>query len=110
MRVTVIVITAAIIGAALALSACQHRLVAPTGENTVAVYPDEDTFNQMMKLKKQGGMAGMLGDLGKNFVSRQVDNGTPVRIVGSTERGYLIEITDGPEKGVTGFVSKESVE
>jgi len=52
----------------------------------------------------------MLGDLGKNFVAKQVDGGTPVRIVGTSDQGYLIEITDGPNKGMQGFVAKASVD
>ncbi len=110
MRTKVIIICAVIIGAALALAGCGHKLVAPAGEQSVAVYPTEDSYTQMLKLKSSGGVAGMLGDLGKNFVAKQVDGGTPIRIVGTSDQGYLIEITDGPNKGAQGFVAKASVD
>ncbi|MGH7865922.1 MAG: hypothetical protein ACREQB_13100 [Candidatus Binataceae bacterium] len=110
MRTKVIIICAFIIGAALALAGCGHKLMAPAGEQSVSVYPNEDAYMQMSKLKSSGGVAAMLGELGKNFVAKQVDGGTPVRIVGSTEQGYLVEITEGANKGVNGFVAKSSVE
>jgi len=92
------------------MAGCGHKLVAAKGEPTVAVYPNEEAYTRMLELRKQGGVAGMLGNLGQNFVARQVDDHTPVRIMGYTDKGYLIEVTDGPNKGLKGFVGKENVE
>jgi len=110
MRTKVIIICAVIIGAALAFAGCGHKLVAPAGQHSVAVYPSEDAFMKMAELKDQGGVAGMIGDLGQNFVARKVDGGTSVRIVGSSEHGYLIEVVEGPDKGLKGFVAKDGVD
>jgi hypothetical protein len=103
-----------LIGLALAMSlmlaGCQHRLIAAPGETSVAIYPDEQTFLKIADLKKQGGMAGMIGGLGQNFASKQVDNNTPVKIVSSDDQGYVVQVTDGPNAGTSGFVPKSSVQ
>ena len=91
------------------VTGCQHRLVAAPGETSVAVYPDEQTYEKIANLKKQGGMAGMIGGLGQNFATKQVDDKAPVRIVSSDDKGDVIEVTDGPSKGVSGFVPKSSI-
>lgn len=103
-------IAASIIGLSLLLAGCQHRLVAAAGETAVAVYPDEQTYQKIADLKKQGGMAGMIGGLGQSFATKQVDDKTPIRIVSSDDKGSVIEVTDGPNKGLTGFVPKSSVD
>lgn len=101
---------ASMIGLALLLAGCQHRLVAAPGETSVAVYPDEQTYDKIAGLKKEGGMAGMVGSLGQNLASKQVDDKTPVKIESSDDKGYIIEVTDGPNKGLKGFVPKSSVD
>lgn len=101
---------AGLLGLALLIAGCGHRLVAAPGEQTVAVYPDEGTYLRLAKLKKQGGMAGMLGGLGENFTAKQVDDKTPVEILSSDENGSMVEVTDGPNKGLKGFVAKNSVD
>ncbi len=98
------------IGLALLLAGCQHHVVAAPGETSVAIYPDEETYNKIANLKKQGGMAGMVGSLGQNFATKQVDDKTPVKIDSSDDKGYMIEVTDGPNKGLKGFVPKSSVD
>ncbi|MFZ0676965.1 hypothetical protein [Candidatus Binatus sp.] len=109
MRISTIVICAFVIGGALALAACGHKLVAHNGENTVAVYPDEDTFTKLVDLKRQGGVGGMIGGLGEGLAAKQVDNNTPVRIVSSDDKGAQIEVTDGEFKGLKGFVARDNV-
>ncbi len=110
MRISTVVICAFVIGGALALAGCGHKLVAHNGESTVAVYPDEDTFVKLTDLKKQGGVVGgMIGGLGEGLAAKQVDNNTPVRVINSDDRGAQIEVLDGAFKGMQGFVPKDNV-
>lgn len=109
MRIRTIVICASVIGAALGISGCGHKLVAHNGESTVAVYPDENTFTKLTDLKKQGGVGGMIGGLGEGLAAKQVDNNTPVRIVSSDDKGSQVEVLDGAFKGMQGFVPKDNV-
>jgi len=51
MRISTLVICAFVIGGALALAGCGHKLVAHNGESTVAVYPDENTFLKLADLR-----------------------------------------------------------
>ncbi len=94
---------------ALTVAGCQHRLKAAPGETSVAVYPDEQTYTKLANLKKEGGVAGMIGGFGQNLAAKQVDDKTPVKIVSSDDAGYTIEVTDGPNKGLKGFVPKNSM-
>jgi hypothetical protein len=109
MRISTLVICAFVIGGALAIAGCGHRLVAHNGESTVAVYPDENTFVKLTELKKQGGVGGMIGGLGEGLAAKQVDNNTPVRIISSNDKGSQIEILDGAFKGTHGFVPADNV-
>ncbi len=110
MRTSTIIICAVVIGAALAIIGCGHKLVAAEGQRTVAVYPDEDTWKKLAQMKQQGGMAGMIGGLGENFTAKQVDDKTPVRIISRDTEGSKVEVTDGPFKGLQGFVPRENVD
>ncbi len=102
-------LVASLIGLSLLVAGCQHRLVAAAGDTSVAVYPDEDTYNKIADMKKQGGMAGMIGGIGQNFASKQVDDSTPINIISSDDKGYVVEVTDGANKGLKGFVPRSSV-
>ncbi len=104
-----LVLAISILVLALAVAGCQHRLKAAPGETAVAVYPDEQTYTKLANLKKEGGVAGMIGGFGQNLAAKQVDDKTPVKIVSSDDVGYTIEVTDGPNKGLSGFVPKSSV-
>jgi hypothetical protein len=98
------------IAAALALAGCSHKLVAHGGDTTVPVFPDKDSFERLKGLQSQGGPAGMIGGLGASLVAKKVDDGTPVKLLNGDEDGYQVEILDGASKGVTGYVSKDSVD
>ncbi len=110
MRNVTIVFSAAVIGASLAIAGCGHKLIAAKGENTVAIYPDEETYIKVERMKKQGGIPGVLGGLGENFVARQVDDKTAVKIVSSDTEGSKVIVLDGPAKGFTGFVPTQNVD
>ena len=94
---------------ALVASGCQHKVVATGDEHTVKLYPDEATYEKVKGMKKEGGAMGMLGGLGEGFMAKQLDNNTPVRIISSDSEGAQIEVTDGPNKGMQGFIAKENV-
>jgi hypothetical protein len=102
-----------VIGAALAAAmlaaGCSHRVVANPGEHTVKLYRDESTFEKIKDLKKQGGPMAMLGQMGQAFVTKELDNNTPVRIISRDSEGAQVEVTDGPDKGASGFVAKDNV-
>ena len=95
--------------AALTLAGCSHKLVASAGEHTVKVYPDQATYDKLVKLKSEGGPMGMIGGIGASLAAKQVDDQTPVRILSSNDHGSEIEVTDGPHKGLKGFVPKQNV-
>ena len=111
MRISTVIICAAVIGAMIAVAGCSHKLVAHNGESTVAVYPDENTFVKLTDLKKQGGVVGgMIGGLGEGLAAKQVDNNTPVRVINSDDKGAQVEVLDGAFKGMHGFVPKDNVD
>ena len=41
----------------------------------------------------------MLGSLGEGFVTKELDNNTPIRIISQDCEGAQVEVTDGPDKG-----------
>src|SRR5579859_3387099 len=109
-KVRQFIVGAAMLAAALALAGCGHKLVAHGGDTTVAVYPDKASFERLKSLQSQGGPAGMIGGLGASLVARKVDNGTPIKVLSSDDDGYQIEVLDGASKGLSGYVSKDSVD
>jgi hypothetical protein len=110
MRPSTIIICAIAIGTSLAMLGCGHKLVAHNGENTVAVYPDENTFLKLTNLKNQGGVVGgAIAGLGEGLAAKQVDNNTPVRIINSDDKGSQVEVLDGAFKGMHGFVPQDNI-
>ena len=103
-------LTLAAIAIAVVAAGCSHRVVASPGEHTVKVYPDQATYDKVVKMKSQGGAMGMLGGIGANLAAKELDDQTPVRIVTSNDEGSVVEVTDGPFKGVTGFVPRQNVD
>jgi hypothetical protein len=95
---------------AIAAAGCSHRVVASAGEHTVKVFPDQATYDKVAKMKSEGGAMGMLGGIGANLAAKEVDDQTPVRIVTGNDEGSVIEVTDGPFKGIKGFVPKHNVD
>jgi hypothetical protein len=97
--------------AALAVYAvsCGHYVQATPGTHTVRLYPDEATFEKVNSLKHEGGPMGMIGGLGENFLAKELDDHTPVRIISQDSQGAQIEVLDGPHKGEQGFVAKENL-
>jgi hypothetical protein len=100
---------ASLIGLSLAVAGCQHRLVAAPGDTTVAIYPDRETYDKLAELKKSGPIGQLASGLGKGVEAKNVDDKTPVKVLSSDDEGDVIEVTDGPNKGTSGFVPKNSV-
>ena len=94
----------------VAIAGCGHKLVSHGGETTVPVFPDKASFDKLKQMQNEGGPAAVFGGLGASLMSKKVDNGTPVKILTSDEEGSQIEVLDGTSKGVTGYVSKDSVD
>jgi transcription antitermination factor NusG len=94
---------------AIMATGCSHRVIASAGEHTVKVFPDQATFDKVAKMKSEGGAMGMLGGIGASLAAKEVDDQTPVRIIASNEEGSVVEVTDGPFKGVKGFVPRQNV-
>ncbi len=99
----------AVLAATFLLAGCSHRVVASPGQHTVKLYRDEATYEKIKDLKSQGGPMAMLGQMGEGFVTKELDNHTPVRIISQDSEGAQIEVTDGPDKGTQGFVAKANV-
>ena len=104
------ILGAVILAATLGLAGCGHKLVAHGGDTTVAVYPDKASFERLKSLQSEGGPAGMIGGIGASLVAKKVDDGTPVKVISSDNDGDQIEVLDGPSKGMSGYVSKDSVD
>ncbi len=104
------VLVAATMALSIVAAGCGHKLIAAPGEQTVAVYPDEATYLKLQHLKKEGGMAGMLGGIGQNFTAVRVDDRTPVKVLSSDNKGAIIQVLKGPHLGLKGFVPKNSLD
>lgn len=96
--------------AIIAIAGCGHKLVVTGDQHSVPLYPDEATYLKISQLQQQGGVSGMLGDVGKNFAAKQIDDQTPVKVLSSSSNGSEVEITDGPMKGNSGFVAKQNLD
>ena len=98
------------LAALMILGGCSHKLVATSGQTQVSIYPDENTYKKLAQMKAQGGVAGMLSGMGENLATGKLDNQTPVKIISSDDLGSNIEVSDGPSKGMKGFVPKANVD
>jgi hypothetical protein len=105
----------AILGLLLVAAACQHpiithKLVVTGNQHSVPLYPDEQEYLKYSRMRQQGGVEGMVGDIGKQFSAKQIDDQTAVKVISSDDNGSVVEITEGPMKGQTGFVAKQNVD
>jgi transcription antitermination factor NusG len=96
-------------------AACQkpvviHKLVVTGNQHAVPLYQDESDYLKYSRLQQSGGLKGMAGDIGQKFVTKEIDDQTPVKIVSSDDNGAVVEITNGPMRGQTGFVPRPNVD
>lgn len=95
--------------AAFALGACGHKLVADPGQHSVAVYSDASVLEQINELRREGGAAAMLGNLGEKLAAPRLPEGTPVKILRRDPKACEIEVTAGSQAGLRGFVAPANV-
>ncbi len=96
-------------------AACQqpdtaHKLVVTGNHHSVPLYPDENAYLKYGRMKQEGGVEGMMGNIGNKMVTKDIDPETPVKIVSSDDNGAVVQITAGPMKGQTGFVPKQNID
>jgi transcription antitermination factor NusG len=88
----------------------QHKLIVTGNQHSVPLYSDEQTFTKVSRMKQQGGVEGMAGDVSKGLEAKAIDDQTPVNVVSSDDNGAVVEITSGPLKGQTGFVATQNLD
>ena len=86
-----------------------HKVVA-NGQRSVPVYPDEEAYLHVARMKGEGGVEGIVGDVKQKFQTKEIEDQTPVQIVTADNNGAVITVTDGPMKGLTGFVPKQYID
>ena len=91
-------------------AALPHKLVATNGQDSVPMYPDEQSFLKVSHNAQEGGVTGMVGDVQKDVSAKKIDNQTPVTVLSSDGNGSEVEITSGPMKGQAGFVANQNVD
>jgi len=52
----------------------------------------------------------MAGEVRSKFSTRTIDDQTQVNVVSSDDNGAVVQISDGPMKGQTGFVAKQNLD
>jgi hypothetical protein len=109
-RIVRIAAELALIGALLTITGCSHKLVGRGGETTVSVFPSKKDFDNVMSMKSQGGAEGMVGGLGESFMAKKVAENTAVKILSSDSEGDEIQVLEGPNAGLRGYVAKDSVD
>lgn len=87
-----------------------HKVVATGNQHSVPVYPDEESYLHTARMKGEGGVEGIVGDVKQKFQAKEIEDQTPVQIVSADDNGAVIAVTDGPMKGLTGFVAKQNVD
>jgi len=89
--------------------ALSHKLVVTAGQTSIPLYPDEQTLVDVSHRAQQGGVTGMVGSVQKDISAKQIDDQTPVNVISTDDNATQVQISDGPLKGQTGFVSKQNV-
>jgi hypothetical protein len=92
------------------LAGCGHKLVARSGDTTISVYGNKEQFDKVQAMKSQGGAAGLFGGIGESMLAKKVDNETPVKVISSDEEGAQIEVLDGRDKGLQGYVARDNLD
>jgi hypothetical protein len=90
-------------------TAMPHKVVA-NGKHAVPVYPDEEAYLHVARMKGEGGVEGIVGDVKQKLQAKEIEDQTPVQIVSADDNGAVITVTDGPMKGLTGFVPKQYID
>ncbi len=107
---TVNIALASLVLCAFVASGCSHKLVAHGGETTVSVFHSKSDFDKVESMKSQGGAAGIIGGFGENFIATKVPDNTKIKVLSSQGESTEIEVTEGPNQGLHGFVAKDNVD
>lgn len=110
MRIVRITLAVMLTGALFSIAGCSHKLVGRGGETTVSVFPTKKDFDNVMSMKSQGGAEGMVGGLGETFVAKKVAGNTPVKVLSSDSQSDEIQVLEGPNAGLHGYVAKDNVD
>jgi hypothetical protein len=73
------------------------------------MYTDEQSYLKYSRMKQDGGVEGMAGQLANGVAAKSIDDGTPVKVLSKDDNGAQVEITAGPMKGETGFVPSQNL-
>jgi hypothetical protein len=99
-----------LISSVFVLAGCTHKLVGRAGESTVNVFASKHDFDNVMAMKSRGGAEGMVGGLGESFMARKIAQDTRVKILSSDSEGDDIQVLEGPNAGLRGYVAKDNVD
>jgi hypothetical protein len=94
----------------IGIAGCTHKLIGRGGETTVHVFSSKKDFESVMSMKSRGGAEGIFGGLGETFMAKQVAENTPVKILSSDSEGADIQVLEGPNAGLRGYVAKDNVD
>jgi hypothetical protein len=109
-RIVKIAGVVALIGPLLGIAGCTHKLVGRGGETTVNVFSSKKDFDNVMSMKSRGGAEGIVGGLGETFMAKQVAANTPVKIISSDSEGADVQVLEGPNAGLRGYVANDNVD
>jgi len=109
-RIVKITVAGTLIGMLLSIVGCSHKLVGRGGETTVNVFSSKKDFENVMSMKSRGGAEGIVGGLGETFMAKKVAENTPVKILSSDPEGDDIQVLEGPNAGLRGYVAKDNVD
>jgi hypothetical protein len=109
-RIRRLALVVVLVGAVLGVTGCTHKLVAHSGEATVSVFNNKKDFDNLMSMKSRGGAEGMVGGLGESMMAKKVGENARVKILASDSEGYDIQVLDGPNAGLRGYVAKDNVD
>jgi hypothetical protein len=109
-RIVRIAAAVTLIGALFGSAGCSHKLVGRGGETTVSVFPSKKDFDNVMSMKSRGGAEGMVGGLGETFMAKKVAENTPVKVLSADSEGDDVQVLEGPNAGLRGYVAKDNVD
>jgi hypothetical protein len=109
-RIVRIAVAVTLTGVLFSIAGCSHKLVGHGGETTISVFPSKKDFDNLMSMKSRGGAEGMVGGLGETFMAKKVAENTPVKVLSSDSEGEEIQVLQGPNAGLRGYVAKDNVD
>jgi len=109
-RIVKITVAVTLMCVLLGSAGCGHELVGRGGETAVNVFSSKKDFENLMSMKSRGGAEGIVGGLGETLMAKKVAENTPVKILSSDPEGDDIQVLEGPNAGLRGYVAKDNVD